>query len=715
MEFKIYDGILDRNLIEQMRNLIFSLSDMKDKWNCFSEKTRRSLFRKMEEEPVPIEEAYGLRYPGEVLERYADRISSTEVARRSLAFALAEMKPLHTKTMFVGKQYDTFLSSIKKAAKSDVYLLGACYLLEESAQKKLEFRTELLERDYTDLTELLYCFYLFRDEPSLLGARKEKLAEMIGTKRNFTIYGNEELFAWLINYFYVDVRNMKGKKTNLLKAVVKLRQVNVEAKNPVKKWMQDCGYQEEEIVYLNMLMAAERGITGTRPSDITLERMALSACIRFLNGEIQRPEAVYGLCSKLLAKYQHYPVKLNGCTGLAESLKHKVKVQTPGAYMALFPYRSKLEQECFYFDLLDHKWDALQGLLGAEYERCVVDSLTGLAFSAEWFGKCIKRYQELTGIDLIRKIWSVSPYGVRGFFGKLVEYKIFDVVSLVTDYFQDYKDADTDKARSAVESKWNMMLEHLRHFLFLRRDKRLYTVLQMLDKQFGIEHVDAVFDSEEIFGRCFGIGRYYRFSDMKLFQKEFTLDENLQMLHLAEKYIYYNIPDRYLDFLANALMQLDCGEMPDIRLSAVAKQLLSKSKESIYNRESLIRKYYSREELAAYEEERKQAAQQMEKERKIMEAEALKKKFYQFVESHRQELPCAFYGLIERALWRDEEGLSEYVADYLCKEHGQGAVVLDEGNVEDFLRLMGKLYKWGKIPLDSVKEYLQRVEVCENV
>ena len=50
-----------------------------------------------------MEEAYGLRYPGEVLERLDERETVAERQLRALGLALAEMKGFQNDGMFIGK------------------------------------------------------------------------------------------------------------------------------------------------------------------------------------------------------------------------------------------------------------------------------------------------------------------------------------------------------------------------------------------------------------------------------------------------------------------------------------------------------------------------------------------------------------------------------------------------------------------------------------
>ena len=160
---------------------------------------------------------------------------------------------------------------------------------------------------------------------------------------------------------------------------------------------------------------------------------------------------------------------------------------------------------------------------------------------------------------------------------------------------------------------------------------------------------------------------------------------------------------------------MDCGEYPDKSLSDIAKQLLFLMSEREQSRESLIRKYYSDEELAEYNVEKARAAMQVEEEKRIREAEEQKNQFDIFVAEHEKELPYAFYDFLLSARYYDERGLSGFVADYIRKEYDRGPIVISESKVGFCLKLFANLYQWDRFSIADIKEFVQRLEVCDDV
>jgi hypothetical protein len=84
-----------------------------------------------------------LRYPGEVLERFEEKLGDDVQVFRALALALGNTCAIQSDNMFVGNQRGAFLQKLRRSAGEDVYLQGALYLLETDAAQ----RHALLEKE----------------------------------------------------------------------------------------------------------------------------------------------------------------------------------------------------------------------------------------------------------------------------------------------------------------------------------------------------------------------------------------------------------------------------------------------------------------------------------------------------------------------------------------------------------------------------------------
>ena len=111
MEWKIYEEWLDITLYRQMTNLIYKLSSNEEKYKIYMQLKENDMF--LEKPKVDMETAYGLHYPGEVLERIGEHLTLTKQTYRALGLALARMMPLQETCMFNGAQKDLFWKKMK--------------------------------------------------------------------------------------------------------------------------------------------------------------------------------------------------------------------------------------------------------------------------------------------------------------------------------------------------------------------------------------------------------------------------------------------------------------------------------------------------------------------------------------------------------------------------------------------------------------------------
>ena len=81
MEWKIYEEWLDITLYRQMTNLIYKLSSNEEKYKIYMQLKENDMF--LEKPKVDMETAYGLHYPGEVLERIGEHLTLTKQTYRA--------------------------------------------------------------------------------------------------------------------------------------------------------------------------------------------------------------------------------------------------------------------------------------------------------------------------------------------------------------------------------------------------------------------------------------------------------------------------------------------------------------------------------------------------------------------------------------------------------------------------------------------------------
>lgn len=104
---------IDANSFQTMKHIIFLTSTKNDKIRYFEKEEADKRFLPIGKEQKE-EDAYTFQYPGEMLERYEEKIGDTVQIRRALAFALVTMSDFHEAQMYVGTQYENFLKPINR-------------------------------------------------------------------------------------------------------------------------------------------------------------------------------------------------------------------------------------------------------------------------------------------------------------------------------------------------------------------------------------------------------------------------------------------------------------------------------------------------------------------------------------------------------------------------------------------------------------------------
>lgn len=716
VNMKIYEEVFDFKLVRQMRRLIFEVCDRKDKTSLYNERKQYSLLW-IEEETEGMEDAYGLRYPGEVLERYAEKIGDSAKVIRSLALAMAEMKPFLVQGMFIGNQYGVFMKKIWNMSANDLYLHGACYILEESPEKKLKLRSGLMERGGYELAELVYLLYLFQDDEAAWDGWKHELSRLLGSDRKIDIYGNEDLYAWTVRYCADRFKGYRKNDLHFLRGLCRLHSANANGKDTVKKWMSEGGYSEEDVLYLNLVLP-ERVNRHDSMSvhSITAERLAVEACLLFLNGTKERPEPVYDLCRKLMERYRKYEVKLNGNRGIFGSLQGLIKVESIGAYMALFPFKENpdVEQNSLYINLLEPKWDALKDLLTEqEYQQQVCRTLAEMEYTGEELRRCLAHYQELTGEDLRQIFWKSSWYPLSVLFGKLASNGEMDTLQIIKEYLEDYKTLLGGERKE----KWNDMLSNIEEYAFSLENRDSFEIIQYVDQKCGIEKLDNIFNTYNIVESCFNMrSSGWYFGELWISRSQFSAEENRKLLQLAEKYVYKKNPAYYDAFIYALLSEHKHDILIDEKDRSDCAGILMDSMEDADCRKEHLREiYYTEQEMEEYRRRKQKQEEQREEEKREQIRQVEKQKFDWFLLEHSENIPENLDDFLWGKYGLDKEFAEGLVKNYLLSQYGNEGVQLSRQGTKKYLDLLKKLYGRHSITLEELKMLVNHLEEVKDV
>mgnify|MGYP007101929558 FL=1 len=99
-------------------------------------------------------EGVDIRYFGELLERYGEKLGDTVANTRAIALAMAWTAPILTQNMFIGRQREVFMQKVSIMGENDAYIATALQRLSEGTTKE-GWRANLLIRDYRRTEEVI--------------------------------------------------------------------------------------------------------------------------------------------------------------------------------------------------------------------------------------------------------------------------------------------------------------------------------------------------------------------------------------------------------------------------------------------------------------------------------------------------------------------------------------------------------------------------------
>ena len=426
MEWKIYEEWLDITLYRQMTNLIYKLSSNEEKYKIYMQLKENDMF--LEKPKVDMETAYGLHYPGEVLERIGEHLTLTKQTYRALGLALARMMPLQETCMFNGAQKDLFWKKMKQIlGEKDLFLISINYICEE--KEKNRWKQAMHAYPFERAEEMLFAMSILPDDETLWEGIKQKLADSFSKNRKISVFTEWNLFVWMVGKVMTKLKGYRKKDLDILKLLAKLAVTNAKNADAVlEKRMRMFGYSDKETAFLNfVLMYFVERPDRISLSGLTAEKIGLNVLEAFLSGKETYPEEAYVLCSRILRTYGKLSVRIDGKERLEKCMNETFRVENVKTFLTLFPFRSNEPEEWHYIDLTEEKWDPLvKELSSEEFEACVTDTLKGKTYSTKSLLKYLERYENLTGKRYQDVFWKKSEPELYAVFNRLILHGILD-------------------------------------------------------------------------------------------------------------------------------------------------------------------------------------------------------------------------------------------------------------------------------------------------
>lgn len=378
--------------------------------------------------------ALGLRYPGEVLERFEEKLGDDVQVFRALALALGNTCAIQSDNMFVGNQRGAFLQKLRRSAGEDVYLQGALYLLETDAAQRHALLEKLAEREYMRTEEALFVLSLFDDTERGYEAMHTQLSRLFTQNRTLSLVYDFGVLEWFIRFYAEQAKKYRGKADLVLRTLMKLPYMNVKPDSREFSVLTKAGYRCDEIILANSLAVwADRLPDRLSSKSITAEKIAAACGRMLLNAPKDLSEEFYEYLGWLFRFYDSFTVKYEGFQGLWEAVQYGLNPTAPKTLLWMnqtiqkdFPYR---------FDVFDPQYDDL----AKELERDNYMELFTLQMlhsrQAIPLKQWLSRYQELTGADYGEYFRSCHKNSGRAF-AFLVERKEIDL----WEFFEQHRD-----------------------------------------------------------------------------------------------------------------------------------------------------------------------------------------------------------------------------------------------------------------------------------
>ena len=545
-------------------------------------------------------EAYSLRYPGEVLERFEEKLGTDIRILRALALALGYTRRCQADTMFVGNQRNDFIQKLRRTAGTDVYLQGALYLLETDALRRRTRLDELAAREYARTEEALFVLSLFDDPETGYQAMRPQLTRLFGPERTISMARDFGVLEWFIRFYAEEAKRYRGKNDLVLRTLMKLPYMNMKPDSREFSVLHTAGYSMEEITMANSLAVwADRIPDRLSSKGIVAEKIAV-ACVRMLlNGPDGQPEEIYAYISWLFQVYKKFEVRYEGYQDLWAAIQTGLAPTAPQTILWMnqtikrqFPYR---------FDVFDPRYDILANeLSNEEYaELFTVQMLRSRA--AIPLRRWLTRYQALTGVEYIEYFNKRHWLTLRSFV-LLVERKEINL----WQFFEQHKG---DGARAHP-------LELLEEYALKISSWRCFRFAQKLFSQYTFSQLQEIFGDNFYFHQKFVKKESYYHKKVQSFSMVrpfLTAEQHRQLYDWIDASLFQTEPEYYDSFVLCALKAPVIQRIYDKPLLAsVLRQLLTQDACGGYEVNQLKERFYSKEEMEA---DRKATAEQEEQEK----------------------------------------------------------------------------------------------------
>ncbi len=642
----------------------------------------------------------GLRYMGELLERYREKYGEERKHYRAVALALAIALPCVEDSMFVGSQRRNFMKQLQRDAKTDLYLQCAMYLLDPAGQKERYER--IVQQTHTDAAALLFSLWFLPDDA--FSRMHGQLDQLLFQKRKLPVYGNSGIFAAFLQQYGEEIRKSHAKGFAPYKALLALSRGYVRPGGKQDTLLQSYGYTRQEIVCLNAGLQWERALPDTLSLDgIPAEKMAMECVTVVLNAPTKQNEHLMGFLQMLLRKYTYFEVKIEGKRGLWDAIKDDLHPCCPQTVAWMVKHIS--ERFDYSFDVLNGKWDVLPALVSKEEYHTL--------FRQQLIREKDKGFTHLLNMSVQYEKLTDTHYGSffdsydweeQDAFNALVDVGIIKLPGYFTKHQSERDSSYNNRSCLHYVISYAKNVPTRPSFEFWQWFFTDHTVRDF-PKFFG----DSVsFDSELVKENHSYYGGMVGYT-MKLEREFLTEQEQRQLYEWIDESFFCFRPDKYAGFQAYSLSHSEICSLYTLEERRETFSVLLATKPKAVS-DSLKRLYYT-------EDEKKRAAEAEEKRKeqaRLNEIENAKEEWKAKIAEKYDGTMASAVKITDHA-WRYHALLAQQlipiVKEYLEKSQYQ----LAKAEVAAFLSLCGFLFKHLPVELAQIQIMIGKLqEVIPN-
>ena len=691
IENEAFSKKINIDLFNEIINFVITTSNIRDYKNVKQIKNNCAWFK--QEMQDNIQEKYEIKYLGELLERYKQKIGDSIENVRAIAVAIGYSKNLITENMIIGSQLVDFISKVKKMAKTDIYLKGALFLYDKEKYKS--YKDELLNMKYENTEDIIYTFMIFENKEEIFENLKTQLIQLLGRYKTMSPIHNVKAYAWIIDNLYHLTSKKRTKDLQFLKALcVMLTKLIKEESNEYRILIEN-SYTYEEIAYLNYAILFYSHIPKTVRigNSIVEEKIVTRFCKVILNADKEYDQTMYELIKGLIYKYRNFDIRYADNENLKEALLkyEKINIRNPVTFMNLYEI---FRGEVFSYNILDSNWDILAKNMDMKQYENLFDNYIYKKYAEleiDILKKCIKKYEELTATSYI-DTFSKYEYDREEIFNILVDKGIISLI----EYYES--SGDTDKTEY-------LELRYLKDYVSGIQTRNAFLFLKYIleDKQYQIDKIEKFnFNLKNLYGSR----SYYRYRGAELYiDKPFlSLDEKKKLFFWLDNYMFKVHPADYLEFIESILRN-------DIALKLFTKDqlreiyfILVENDKGLAKNEGLREKYLTSEELQDIrKKEQKEQEEQRKKERLEME-EKIQLEF----DILDKKIIKNFNDFCHEYKWyKDEwEICAKIVKDYI--ENNVSSFSITNEEFIEFMKLLLLLIEKKIISVEEFKQYITK-------